>query len=272
MASEKPKKPIGRPPERIVAGPSRTVVCAVPGCPTKRSEKGVSFHKIPTLDNRGRPDPNREPWLQACRITDAEGRGELRICSKHFRLTDYKPSSARLFPGAVPSLNLPEVVEQPPEVVLVPEDNDWEHLAGDLVDPLADDDEQQVADLEVVTVELTADDVLHDSDDVLLVETEVAPAPSQEAGPGTQSTTTYASQSTRAADSSEEEEGSDYEPPSDDPSDVESSGIESSDEDVSVDADKDETIERLQEKLAKYKAKYKSQKVSITLQQHIIFR
>ena len=86
--------------------------CAVPGCPPSRRSDHVRFHRVPTVDTRGRPDPRREKWLQACSITDADERGSLVICSKHFLLQDYKPFSARLIPGAVPSQNLPHPPEE----------------------------------------------------------------------------------------------------------------------------------------------------------------
>ena len=96
--------------------------CAVRGCPPGRPP-AVTYHRIPAEGN-----PQRSIWLEACNITNAEGRGRLDICSKHFEDEDFNNStpdravpsrrSARvsiatttttrrtLRPGAVPSRNL----------------------------------------------------------------------------------------------------------------------------------------------------------------------
>ena len=110
------------------------VYCAVPGCAPSRRSDNVTTHKVPSLDNQGRPDPRRKEWLQACCIVNADERGQLRICGKHFRPEDFKsyPGSSRLIPSAVPTLNLPNPPDEAPvvqyaaedEVVVINIDND----------------------------------------------------------------------------------------------------------------------------------------------------
>ena len=68
------------------AGPVRRLRydCAVKEC--LPSVFGVhSFHRLPNKDSRGRPDPRRELWIQACELPDADLRKRLVICSKHFQ-------------------------------------------------------------------------------------------------------------------------------------------------------------------------------------------
>ena len=61
--------------------------CAVKGC--LPSVFGVhSYHRLPNKDKRGRPDPRRELWIRACRLTDADHRSRIVICSKHFKASD----------------------------------------------------------------------------------------------------------------------------------------------------------------------------------------
>ena len=138
MAAKAPDQDMAEKAPRPAKAP-RQAYCAVPGCPPSRRSDNVRFHRVPTVDSKGRPDPRREEWLRACCITDADGRGRLDICGKHFRLQDYKPNSERLFPGAVPSLNLPNPPEEEPVVQYAAED-------------------------EVVVVNIDNDDVLHDED------------------------------------------------------------------------------------------------------------
>ena len=68
--------------------------CAVRGCPPGRPP-AVTYHRVPAEGN-----PQRSIWLEACNIRNAEGRGRLNICSKHFEEEDFNnPTTA----GAVPS-------------------------------------------------------------------------------------------------------------------------------------------------------------------------
>ena len=61
------------------------------------------------LHPRGKPDPRRELWLRVCGIDleNADDRGRMQVCSKHFRKQDYKPNSLRLYPSVIPTLNVP---------------------------------------------------------------------------------------------------------------------------------------------------------------------
>ena len=87
------RHPGGRPP--IHEGHLR--YCAVRGCPPGRSP-AVTYHRIPAEGN-----PQRSIWLEACNIRNAEGRGRLNICSKHFEDEDFTNSTTTpqtLHPGA----------------------------------------------------------------------------------------------------------------------------------------------------------------------------
>ena len=58
--------------------------CAVRGC-TPSTFEVHSYHKVPNKDNRGRVDPRRALWIEACWLTDADLRRRIVICSKHFK-------------------------------------------------------------------------------------------------------------------------------------------------------------------------------------------
>ena len=129
--------------------------CSVPGCDI-RPGPGVMFHRLPPVKS-----PRRLLWLSACCISNAEERGELRVCSNHFDLaTDYHPSSklgqSPLRRQAVPTRNLPaaeavlaDVAQQETVVVEVETDeggdinyaDDWDGL----VIEVDDDDVQEAA-------------------------------------------------------------------------------------------------------------------------------
>ena len=60
--------------------------CAVKGC-TPSTFEVHSYHKLPNKDNRGRVDPRRARWIEACRLTDADLRERMVICGKHFKVS-----------------------------------------------------------------------------------------------------------------------------------------------------------------------------------------
>ena len=77
--------------------------CAVPGCTSSNNT-----HELLSSDPRGKPDPRRKLWIQACQIKNADERGgRLLVCSKHFRRDDFNPVTRKLHSFAVPSLFLP---------------------------------------------------------------------------------------------------------------------------------------------------------------------
>merc|ERR1712037_244874 len=86
--------------------------CAVKGC-RPSTHKIHGYHKIPSKDNRGRVDPRRQLWIEACHLTDAGLRGRMVICGSHFKEADYhQEGKKRLRFTAVPSQNLPGPDEQ----------------------------------------------------------------------------------------------------------------------------------------------------------------
>ena len=82
--------------------------CAVPGCPPAKHSDNVRFHRLPSFDSKGRPDPRRQLWIKACKIKNVNKRGKLAICSRHFREDDVNQESKRLHPYAIPLLCLPK--------------------------------------------------------------------------------------------------------------------------------------------------------------------
>ena len=96
----------------------KMVICAVYGCysgSTKESRQGVKFFRFP------KDKHTLKKWILACKRKDEVKVKCARVCSKHFRDSDYKqayrikkdklgssPTKCRLLhPRAVPSVQLP---------------------------------------------------------------------------------------------------------------------------------------------------------------------
>ena len=81
-------------------GPHQDRKCCVEGCVPAPT---ASFHRIPTLDNQGRPDQRLPLWLDILGIDAEENkRVELRVCSNHFNVSIFnlqreRPEILRLF-------------------------------------------------------------------------------------------------------------------------------------------------------------------------------
>lgn len=97
----------------------KMVICAVYGCysgSTTGSRQGVKFFRFPKDKN------TLKKWISACKRKDEVKVKSARVCSKHFKESDYKqacrikkeesgssPRKCRLLhPRAVPSLQLPK--------------------------------------------------------------------------------------------------------------------------------------------------------------------
>ena len=72
------------PPPPPAPVPEKLRYCAVAGCPPSSKSDGLSYHKIPN-----EPLSLRMAWVQACGISNIEQRGQVVICSRHFKVTKY---------------------------------------------------------------------------------------------------------------------------------------------------------------------------------------